>query len=447
MKTIRIGSGAGYSDDRLEPALEIMEKGNVDYIVFECLAERTIAIAQQRKMKNPDEGYDKLLAYRMEQVLPLCSSEKVKVVTNMGAANPVAAAKLIKEIAEAQNIKGLKIAAVVGDNVFSEIDRYSEESLLENGRKIKDIRSSIVSANAYIGAAGIAEALDNGADIVITGRASDPSLFLGPLIHEFGWSMDDAELMGIGTMAGHLMECGAQVTGGYFADPGYKDVPELWNVGFPILEIDEKGELLLSKLDTAGGMVTESTVKEQLLYEIHDPANYLTPDVIADFSQAEVQQVEKDVVKVSGGSGKEKSGYFKTSIGYKEGYLAEAEISYGGSGSVERAKLAQDIISKRLERANVKIDEIRYDLIGQNSLYKDDLGQGDSAKEVRLRVAARTVEPEDAAAVTREVEALYTNGPAGGGGIRTSIKDIVSIGSILIPEKDVSVEVFYSEVL
>lgn len=447
MKTIRIGSGAGYSDDRLEPALDIIEKGNVDYIVFECLAERTIAIAQQRKMRNPDEGYDKLLAYRMEQVLPLCSSEKVKVVTNMGAANPIAAAKIVKEIAEAKNIKGLKIAAVTGDSVFSEIDRYSDENMLENGRKIQDIQSSIVSANAYIGAAGIAEALDNGADIVITGRASDPSLFLGPLIHEFGWSMNNAELMGIGTIAGHLMECGAQVTGGYFADPGYKDVPELWNVGFPILEIDEKGELLLSKLDTAGGMVSESTVKEQLLYEIHDPANYLTPDVIADFSQVEVYQIEKDAVKVTGGSGKAKSGYLKTSIGYKEGYLAEAEISYGGSGSVERAKLAQEIISRRLELAGVKIDEIRYDLIGQNSLYKDDLENGVSAKEVRLRVAARTVEHEAATTVTREVESLYTNGPAGGGGIRTSIKDIVSIGSILIPETDVSIKVFYSEVL
>lgn len=447
MKTIRIGSGAGYSDDRLEPALEVMEKGNVDYIVFECLAERTIAIAQQRKLKNPDEGYDKLLAYRMKQVLPLCNSKNVKVVTNMGAANPVAAAKLVKEIAEAQNIQGLKIAAVVGDNVFSEVDRYNQERLLENGLKIQDIRSSIVSANAYIGAAGIAEALDNGADIVITGRASDPSLFLGPLIHEFGWSLEDAELLGKGTMAGHLMECGAQVTGGYYADPGYKDVPDLWNVGFPILEIDELGELHISKLKNTGGLVSGSTVKEQLLYEIHDPANYLTPDVIADFSQAEVQEIEEDVVRVTGGSGKPKSGYLKTSIGYQEGYMAEAEISYGGSGSVERARLAQDIISKRLEQANIEIGEIRFDFIGLNSLYKDVVESQGAVKEVRLRVAARTADLAAATAVTREVEALYTNGPAGGGGIRTSIKDIVSIGSILIPETDVTIDVIYSEVL
>jgi len=446
MKTIRIGSGAGYADDRLEPALEIIEKGDVDYIVFECLAERTIAIAQQRKMENAEKGYDNLLAYRMEQVLPLCSANNVKVVTNMGAANPLAAAKLVKEIAEAQGLQNIKIAAVVGDDVFSEINRYSEETLLENGRKISDIRPSIVSANAYIGAAGIAEALKNGADIVITGRAADPSLFLGPIIHEFGWALDDVDLIGKGTMAGHLMECGSQVTGGYFADPGYKDVPDLWKVGFPILEIDEQGELVISKLDGTGGLVSEATVKEQLIYEIHDPANYLTPDVIADFSGAEVKQIEKDLVKITGGSGKSKSGYLKTSIGYQEGFMIEAEISYGGSGSFDRARLAQDIVSKRLEQANVEPGEIRFDLIGLNSLYQDNVKNQGTAKEVRLRVAARTEELETAVAVSREVESLYTNGPAGGGGIRTNIKPIVSIGSILIPDTDVSVKIFYSEV-
>lgn len=446
MKTIRIGSGAGYSDDRLEPALEIMEKGNVDYIVFECLAERTIAIAQQRKMENAKEGYDKLLAYRMEQVLPLCAAKNVKVVTNMGAANPLAAAQLVKEMAESQGLGNLKIAAVTGDDVFSEIDRYSEESLLENGLKIKDIRLSIVSANAYIGAASIAEALQNGADIVITGRAADPSLFLGPIIHEFGWSLEDAEKIGKGTMAGHLMECGSQVTGGYFADPGYKDVPDLWNVGFPILEIDALGELVISKLDGTGGLVSEATVKEQLLYEIHDPANYLTPDVIADFSGAEVKQVDKDRVKITGGTGKTKSGYLKTSIGYQEGFMVEAEISYGGSGSYERARLAQDIIAKRLAHANIEPAEIRYDLIGLNSLYQDAVQNQGAAKEVRLRVAARVAESQVAKAVSREMEALYTNGPAGGGGIRTLVKPIVSIGSILIPEDEVAIEIFYNEV-
>ena len=363
MKSIKIGSGAGYSDDRLEPALDIIRDGDVDYIVFECLAERTIAIAQQRKMKESKQGYDSLLEYRMAQVLPLCVENNVKIVTNMGAANPKAAAEMVKQIAEKQGLHHLKIAAVTGDDVFPKIERYQNETLLENGKQIKELGSSIVSANAYIGAAGIVQALKAGADIVITGRAADPSLFLGPMMYEFGWSFENAELLGKGTIGGHLMECGAQITGGYFADPGYKEVPELWNVGFPIMEVTENGEYHITKLANAGGLVSLATVKEQLLYEIHDPANYLTPDVIADFSSVQVEKVAKDVVKVFGGSGKPKTGLLKTSIGYKDGYIAEAEISYGGAGSVERAKLAKTVMEKRLAAQDIEPIEIRYDFI------------------------------------------------------------------------------------
>ncbi len=446
MRTIKIGSGAGYADDRLEPALDVMTYGDVDYIVFECLAERTIAIAQQRKMKYPNEGYDSLLEYRMAKVLPLCVDKKVKIISNMGAANPQAAAEKIKQIAEQQGLKGLKIAAVTGDDVFSDMARYQDKTLLENDRTIKDLGDSIVSANAYIGAQGIVQALTAGADIVITGRASDPSLFLAPMVYEFGWSFDDADLMGKGTIGGHLMECGAQVTGGYFADPDYKDVPELWNVGFPILEVTENGEYTVTKLPNAGGLVSEATVKEQLLYEIHDPARYLTPDVIADFSHVFVKEIDNDLVKVSGGTGKSKTGLLKTSIGYKDGYIAEAEISYGGSGAVKRAELAKTVIENRLAAQHIEPIEIRYDFIGLNSLYGNKLASTAEAAEVRLRVAARTADETIAQAITREVESLYTNGPAGGGGIRSNVKEIVSIGSILIPEADTDITVSYWEV-
>lgn len=446
MKSIKIGSGAGYSDDRLDPALDIIRDGDVDYIVFECLAERTIAIAQQRKMEDPKQGYDSLLEYRMEQVLPLCVENNVKVVTNMGAANPKAAAEVVKQIAEKQGLQHLKIAAVTGDDVFSKIEHYQNETLLENGKQIKELGSSIISANAYIGAAGIVQALKEGADIVITGRAADPSLFLGPMIYEFGWSFDDAELIGKGTIGGHLMECGAQITGGYFADPGYKEVPELWNVGFPIMEVTENGEYHITKLANAGGLVSLATVKEQLLYEIHDPANYLTPDVIADFSGVQVEQVNKDVVKVFGGSGKPKTGLLKTSIGYKDGYIAEAEISYGGAGSVERAQLAKAIMEKRLAAQAIEPIEIRYDFIGLNSLYGNEIFDKQEVPETRLRIAARTEDEVVANTIVREAMSLYTNGPAGGGGIRSNIKEIVSIGSILIPEQDTDINVSYWEV-
>lgn len=446
MKSIKIGSGAGYSDDRLEPALDIIRDGDVDYIVFECLAERTIAIAQQHKMENPKEGYDSLLKYRMEQVLPLCVENSVKIITNMGAANPKAAAEMVKQIAQNQGLHNLKIAAVTGDDVFSEIDRYQNKTLLENNKQIKDLGSSIVSANAYIGAKGIVQALEAGADIVITGRVADPSLFLGPMVYEFGWSFEDAEMIGKGTIVGHLMECGAQITGGYFADPGYKEVPELWNVGFPIMKVTENGEYDITKLADAGGLVSLATVKEQLLYEIHDPSNYLTPDVIADFSNIQVEEVAANVVKVFGGSGKPKTGLLKTSIGYKEGYIAEAEISYGGSGSFERAKLAKTIIEKRLNAQNINAVEMRYDFIGLNSLYGNEFFNTQEVPETRLRIAARTEDKVTANAIVREAISLYTNGPAGGGAIRSNIKEVVSIGSILIAEEDTDVNVSYWEV-
>lgn len=438
MRKIRIGSGAGYAEDRLEPAIDLMKQGNIDYIIFECLAERTIALAQQRKLTDPSKGYNQLLEYRMEKILPLCAEKDIKVITNMGAANPVAAAKVIKEMALNIGLSTIKIAAVIGDDVYEQIDSYSDHLMIENGRPLKEIQPNIVSANAYIGGKGVVSALEQGANIVVTGRLADPSLVVGPLVYEFGWS--DDELLGKGTLAGHLLECGAQITGGYFADPGYKDVPDLWNVGFPIAEMDESGDFTITKLRDTGGVLSPATVKEQILYEIHDPENYLTPDVIADFSNVEVTEVEANKVFVTGATGKKKTGLYKTSVGYRDGYVVEAEISYGGSGALTRAKLAGEIVAKRLEMLRIPFDEIRFDYIGVNSLYQQPLDLSTQPTEVRLRVAARTRLREQAASIGSEVEALYTNGPAGGGGIRVNIKEIISVASILIPEDDVSVE-------
>jgi hypothetical protein len=451
VKKIRIGSGAGYAGDRIEPAVELMKKGNLDYIIFECLAERTIAIGQQKKLKDPSKGYNELLEHRMKQVVPLCKENKIRVITNMGSANPVAAAKIVKEIAEKQGIKGLKIAAVIGDDIFNNIDKYIDYKILETGEKLESIKHQIVSSNAYIGTQGIIEALEGGADIVITGRVADPSLTLAPLMFEFGWSTENYELLGKGTLAGHLLECAGQVTGGYFADPGFKDVPELWNLGFPIAEISEDGEIIITKLNDAGGMVTEDTCKEQIIYEIHDPENYLTPDVIADFSKVTVTQVGKDRVLMKGASGKEKTGLFKTSVGYKDCYIGEGEMSYGGSGAYARANLAGEIIKKRLDYIKAPIEELRIDLIGVNSLYKDSLSDvlnngNKDLGEVRLRVAARTLTKADAEIIGNEVEALYTNGPAGGGGARKGVKEIVSVASIFVPSEDINIKVVYEEV-
>lgn len=451
MKSIRIGAGAGYGGDRLEPALEIMEKGQLDYIIFECLAERTIAIAQEQKLKDPNKGYNGLLEYRMEKVLPLCAKNKVKVITNMGAANPIAAAKVVKEMAQNMGISGLKIAAVTGDDISTSIDNYMNLEILELKKPLVSIQESIISANAYIGTEGIIEALKADADIIITGRVADPALTLAPLMYEYDWNYEMTEKIGRGILVGHLLECGGQVSGGYFADPGVKEVPEPWNIGFPIAEVDGEGNVTLSKVEGTGGLITTATCKEQLIYEIHDPSNYMTPDGIADYTGVTMTTVGKDMVHISGGSGKLRPETLKVSIGYRDCFIGSGEISYGGTGAYERAKLAGEIVAKRLELTGVAVEELKIDLIGFNSLYGDGISRntfGDPSvlKEVRLSVAGRTVTKAEAEKIANEVEALYTNGPAGGGGATKSVKEVVSIASIFIPRQAINIAVQYEEV-
>ena len=314
MKTTRIGCGAGYSGDRIEPAVELAEKGGIRYLVFECLAERTIAIAQQARIKDPGAGYDALLAARMEACLPSCRRNGVRIITNMGAANPAAGARRIGDVAKRLGIKGLKIAAVTGDDVL-EVTRQHDPVILETGRRVSPLGDRLVSANAYLGADPIVEALKNGADMVITGRVADPSLFLAPLIAEFDWQPDRWDLLGQGTVMGHLLECAGQVTGGYFADPGFKDVPGLARLGFPIAEVREDGAFVVTKVPGSGGMVTAATCKEQFLYEIHDPSSYITPDVVADFTGVRVAETGKDRVAITGGKGRPRTDTLKVSIG------------------------------------------------------------------------------------------------------------------------------------
>ncbi len=440
-KHIRIGTGAGYSGDRIEPALELAEKGRLDYLVFECLAERTIALAQQQKTRDPETGYDPMLEQRFRAILPVCHRNKVRILTNMGAANPIAAMRHTVKIAQELGLDKLKIAAITGDDVLQAISG-GDCTLMESGKPLSSLGDTIISANAYLGSAPLVEALKAGADVVITGRVADPVLFTAPLIYEFNWDIDDFNLMGQGIILGHLMECAGHISGGYFADPGYKEVPDLHKLGFPIAEVLADGTFTISKLKDSGGLVSAATCKEQLLYEIHDPANYLTPDVIADFTGVTVTETAKDMVRVSGGRGKEKSGLLKVSVGYTEGYIGEGCISYGGQGAVTRGKLAIDILKKRFELRNIKLLEVRYDLVGLNSLYGNHIISG-TPSEVRLRVAGRTMARETAVAIGNEVETLYTNGPSGGGGVTKSVQEVVAIQSVLIKEELSSPEIHY----
>jgi hypothetical protein len=445
MRTIRIGSGAGYSGDRIEPALELAEKGDIDYLVFECLGERTVALAQQARMKNPEAGFDPLLEERMRAVLSLCAAKGIKVVTNMGAANPEAAAKKTAEIARSLGLPSLKIAAVVGDDVLDAC-KAGDFPILEFDGSIKKLGNRLISANAYLGAEPMAAALARGADVVVTGRASDPALFLAPMIHAFGWAMDDWNLLGQGTVAGHLLECAGQITGGYFADPGYKDIPDLARLGFPIGEVGEDGSLVVTKVAGSGGAVTAQTCREQLLYEVHDPTKYFQPDVVADFSQVTVEEIAKDRVRVGGGRGSKRTDTLKVSVGYVDSFIGEGQISYAGPGALARGRLALDIVRERLKLTSVAASELRFDLIGVDSLHGPLVSaHANEPYEVRIRVAGRTESLREAVRIGNEVETLYTNGPAGGGGAWKSARDVVAVASVLLPRELARTEVRFVE--
>ena len=441
MKTLRIGSGAGYSGDRIEPAVELAEQGDLDYLVFECLAERTIALAQQARINDPAAGYDPLLSERMRRVLPFvgqhAGKRRLRVITNMGAANPLAAAEQVRRIAGDLGLS-LKVVAVVGDDVLEQL-RGQPEQLLDNGQTLGSLGERLISANAYLGAGGIVQALHADADVVITGRVADPSLFLAPQMFEFGWAEDDWLRLGRGTVIGHLLECAGQVSGGYFADPGFKDVDDLARLGFPLAEVDGEGQALITKVAGSGGRVSRATCAEQLIYEVHDPAAYLTPDVCADFSQVSFIEESPNRVRAQGAAGRARPEQLKVSVGYLDGWIGEGQMSYGGPGALARAQLARDVVLKRLELTGVAMQEVRADLIGVDSLHAGVAAPSAAEPwEVRLRVVARCLAKADAVAIGNEVETLYTNGPAGGGGASKQVRQVVAVASLLMPRHAVN---------
>lgn len=435
---IRIGCGAGFSGDRLEPALILTEQGNLDYLVLECLAERTISLAQKRKKVNPELGYDVLLERRIDGLLPLLLKHQTRLITNMGAANPIAGAKKIIEIAQNKGLK-IKVAVVLGDDIFSLIT--GEEITLEGAKPLHSY-GSLISANAYLGIDALLPALESDAQIILTGRVADPSLFLAPMVHELGWDPTDSQVLGQGTVIGHLMECAGQITGGYFADPVSKLVPDMDRLGHPFVDVFRDGKGVISKVANTGGIISTQTAKEQLLYEVLDPENYYTPDVIADFSKVKIQQTGDNEISVTGGKGKAQPETLKVSVGYQAGWMGEGEISYAGAHAVERAKLAGEIIQKRIGHL---FQEFRVDFIGMSSLHGENLSRGSHPYEIRLRIAAKTPEKSLAQLVGEEVEALYTNGPAGGGGARKNLTELLGVVSILKKRTEIPTTLKYFE--
>lgn len=438
----RIGCAAGFSGDRTDAALPVVRSliasGLPSFLIFETLAERTLALAQLARRTSPDEGYEPLLVDLLEPVLGLCLDHGIRIVSNFGAANPSGAATRIKALAQKLGLRAPRVAVVEGDDLSG----LEHRAVLERALGASMPTEPMVSANAYIGAQSIAGALRAGAEVVVCGRVADPSLVLGPALAHFGWATDDWDRLARATMAGHLLECGAQVTGGYFADPGYKDVPGLAQLGYPIAEIDVEGHCTITKPVGSGGCINEQTVKEQLLYELHDPSSYLTPDVVADITQATVRSLGPDTVRLEGVKGHARPEHLKVNLCFESGWFAEGEISYAGPRAESRARLAARVLQERL----LHIGALRIDLIGVTSVLGDDHsrwlasgpGSADTSRDVRLRVAMQHPQRDSAQKLIREVTALYTCGPAGGGGVRTALRPRLGTVSCLVPRTAVT---------
>lgn len=431
---IRVGCGAGFSDDRIDPAQEMAEQGGVDYLVFECLAERTIARENLARLKDPDKGYTPYLSERFQAVLPACLRRGVRIVTNMGAANPVAAARAVRREAQALGLGDIPVAVVLGDDVTEQIRANPQLPLLESGEPVESILPRMAAANAYLGADIVRAGLDTGAPVVMTGRVADPSLFLACMLHGLGWSYDDYPKLAVGTIAGHLMECAAQLTGGCFADPGSKDVPDMARIGFPFADVGAEGGLTLGKVDGSGGRLDVMTCKEQVLYEMHDPSSYVTPDCVLDITDVSFDQVGKDRVRVNGAQARPRTPSYKVVVGFHDGWIGEGEVGYAGPNALARARLSEQIVRERLKMRGFIYPEMRVDYIGMSSLHGMGAGRPEPY-EVRLRIAARSPDRKAAQAVGFEVRTLHVNGPAGGGGGTNGVREVLGVKSVLLPRE------------
>lgn len=439
MKRVRLGSATAWSRDRFEPALQLARHGDIDYLCFDSMSEVTMSAAQVQRMEDPNTvPYDPYLRPRMAPILKLCREKGIRIVTNQGWLDPLAAADEVLGIAREQGIESLKVAAVVGGILTDQIADMGL-AFVETGTPIADRRPDIVSAEVYLGAEGIVEALRQGADVVITTRVADACVYLGPLAYEFGWLLGDHHRIAKGMIVGHLLECGAQVCGGYFSDPGYKEVPDLDNIGNPIAEVTED-RVIITKLPNTGGVVSEATCKEQLLYEVQDPSRYLCPDVVADFTKVAFRQVgENEVEVLIRDAGLPKTPTLKALVGLNEGYMTEEMVLFAGPGARARAELTQEILRKRFARVALAAEEIRMDYVGLNAVHRESSPtQTAEPYEVVLRIAVKTKTRQEAEKLRREVDPLAVNGVSGTGKWATSapgsrVRPVVGLNSALVP--------------
>ncbi len=443
MKTIRIGSGSGFWGDNLDPAVEIAKHGNVQYLAYDFLGEPTIPLLQKLRRKDPAAGFVPAVRAVVRNVLPICLEKGIRILTNAGAANPEACAETILATAREMGITRLKVGIVVTNDIQQKVEELLDQGVglpnLDNGdADLGAVRDRIVGSYVYSGAYGYVEALQQGCDIIISDRATDDAAILAPLVHEFGWAWDDWDKLAVGILAGHLIECGAACTGGISSL--WREVPEPWNIGYPIAEVTEAGDLIITKVAGTGGIVNKVTLTEHLLYEVQDPGNYLMPEVVTDFTHVEMEEVAKDTVRVWGAKGKPAPATLKAGIAYADGFIGEAESSVTWPDAIAKARRSIEIIKKRFEMVGLAADEVRYDMIGVDSCHWSVAPEGDpDINEVRVRVAAKCAQRSEAAKVARECVMLMGSGPIGSTGQLNTPgpREVFALWPTLIPREHV----------
>jgi hypothetical protein len=444
---IKIASGQGFWGDLIDAPVNQASKGQIDYLMMDYLAEVTMSILQKQKLKNPAFGYARDIPPLMERLLPLMKEKKFKVVTNGGGVNPIACRDAVFEVAKKLGIKDFKIGIVTGDNIMDRIGTLIDKGVtlnnMETGESAALVKDKLLSANVYFGASPVVEALSKGADIVITGRVTDTGLTLAPMIYEFGWDWNDWNKMAAGTVAGHIIECGGQASGGNFLGD-WQSVPDIARIGFPIVEAHSDGNFYITKHENTGGLVSVETVSEQLVYEIGNPKDYITPDCIADFTSIHVEQADKDRVRVFDIKGLPATEFYKVSMSYEDGYSAFATLTYSAPDALKKAEAADKILRTRLADLKLVFEEIRTEFLGYNSCHGPLVKRRDDLSEVVLRIGVRAKEKSPIERFGKEIAPLILTGPPGVTGFaggRPKPSDVVAYWPALIPKKEVKPEV------
>lgn len=440
---VKIASGQGFWGDLPNGPVNQVKKGPIDYLVMDYLAEVTMSIMQKQRMRNQDFGYARDFVDVIEATLQEIKNDGVKVISNAGGVNPNACKDAIVEVAEKAGISGLKIAVVDGDDILPNLDQLIDDGHelenMETGQSIRTVKDDLLSANVYFGCRPIVEALEEGADIVITGRVTDTGLTLAPMVYEFGWDFEDYNLIAAGTIAGHIIECGAQVSGGNFTD--WETVDDFVDIGFPIIEAYPDGTFIITKHEGTGGLISEMTVKEQLLYEIGNPKEYITPDCIADFTTVYVKQESENRVKVWGIKGRADTSTYKISASYIDGYKLSSTLVYSWPDALKKAKAAGDILLKRAENLGITFQDTNIEFVGLNACNEDimELEKDQNAlNEIQMRISVHGDSKEDLDRFGKEIAPLILTGPSGVTGFaggRPKASEVVAYWPALLDKK------------